>query len=263
LLSEALEATPGARGFLLRRIPDEGGTPARLESLGQGWWVTRLDSIEAPTMDMWAAQEALKKKSLKRHESVLSRAGDLETVRLNRAEEVLERLPLFFDQHIRRWQNTPSPSLFLVPRRQEFYRLLVRNLAESGSLRYTELRLDGRMVAAHLGAYYEGQFSWYKPTFEPTLAKLSPGEVLLKRLIEQAAEEGAREFDFTIGDEAFKKRFATRVRVVTDVHVTRSPFSAIKLRSSRACRCLARRVLRRVGLWEPIKRAFRAHSRPV
>ncbi len=263
ILGNALEAVPGARGFRLRRLPDESGTVARLASFGRGWWLTRLSSLEAPTMDISAAQEALNKKSLKRHENALERAGRLTTVRLTRAEEVLPRLPAFFEQHIRRCAGTSHPSPFLAAGQQEFYRALVRNLAESGWLRYTELRLDGAMVAAHLGAHYGGRFSWYKPTFDPGLARLSPGEVLLKRLIEQAVDEGAQEFDFTVGDEAFKKRFATRTRTVADVHLTRSALSAAILRSRCAGRGLARVMLRRVGLWDTITRAVRARRGTV
>ena len=61
---------------------------------------------------------------------------------------------------------------------------------------------------------HRGIFLWYKPSFAVDLAQRSPGEVLLRRLLLQAMEENARMFDFGLGDEAFKSRFATQVNTV-------------------------------------------------
>ena len=58
---------------------------------------------------------------------------------------------------------------------------------------------------------------WYKPSFDPAFARRSPGEVLLRALIEQAHVEGATYFDFGLGDEAFKARFATERRPLLTV----------------------------------------------
>ena len=50
--------------------------------------------------------------------------------------------------------------------------------------------------------------------FDPDLARHSPGEVLLRQLLMAALAEGAHTFDFGLGDEAFKARFATRINRV-------------------------------------------------
>ena len=42
-------------------------------------------------------------------------------------------------------------------------------------------------------------------------ARHSPGEVLLRQLLIAAMAENAEVFDFGLGDEAFKSRFATHV----------------------------------------------------
>jgi hypothetical protein len=57
------------------------------------------------------------------------------------------------------------------------------------------------------------QFTGFKLFFHNDTKKgdpiLTPGEVLLRQLIRAAVEEGADVFDFGIGDEAYKYRFAT------------------------------------------------------
>ena len=65
--------------------------------------------------------------------------------------------------------------------------------------------------AYHFGFLLDGKYTWYTPTFDPELSAYSPGEVLLRRLFLSFSSDHVREFDFTIGDEAYKKRYANRI----------------------------------------------------
>jgi CelD/BcsL family acetyltransferase involved in cellulose biosynthesis len=241
LLDAARTATPHFRCFWLERIPLENGTFARLSAPGSRYYVTRLGGVQAPSMDMSAATEKLQKKSLRRHERAFERQGNVQTETFTHAAEILPRLHEFFDQHVRRWLDTSSPSLFTTDTARAFYTTLTRYLDKTDWLRFTDIRLDGRLAAAHFGFFYAGRFIWYKPTYEPALAKHSPGEVLLKRLIEKAQADNATEFDFTIGEEAFKYRFATKVRDVVTLHITDS-FLGAAIRRARSA--IGRRLRR-------------------
>jgi CelD/BcsL family acetyltransferase involved in cellulose biosynthesis len=53
---------------------------------------------------------------------------------------------------------------------------------------------------------------WYKPSFDPAYSRHSPGLVLLHYLVKDAVERGLDEFDFTVGAESFKLRFANEIR---------------------------------------------------
>lgn len=255
MLALLVRHRPEVHTLHFRRVPSAQNTPARLMNLGK-WRTTVLLEMPAPTMDMVAAPRALKKKSLRRHENRLRRQGDLSFFSSRASEEVSGRLDAFFDQHVRRWKDTPSPSLFLSFEERAFYRQVARNLSASGHLRYLEVLLDGKPVAAHFGMSFGGRFTWYKPSFDPLWSKYSPGEVLLKRLIEEAQAEGAQEFDFTIGDERFKSRFETRRRAVVDLHVTRSRWEWAKARGAREARLLGKEMLSpRAREW--VKQALR------
>lgn len=226
LLQAAQTAASHFRFFWLERVPLENGTLARLSAAGSRYYPTPLGSVFAPSMDMSSAPERLQKKSLRRHERALEREGEVQTVTFTQACDILPRLDEFFHQHRRRWQDTSFPSLFTDNTARAFYRTLTGNLDGTGWLRFTDVRLNGRLAAAHFGFFYAGRFVWYKPTYEPALAKHSPGEVLLKRLIERAQTDNAVELDFTIGEEAFKYRFATKTREVATLHITDSPLRA-------------------------------------
>ena len=132
----------------------------------------------------------------------------------SQAEAILPCLDGFFQQHIARWKDTPYLSLFLDPRQQSFYRAFAGAAASAGWLGFTRLRWENQDIAYHYGFCYAGTFLWYKPSFAIELAKRSPGEVLLRHLINAAVNERAHTFDFGMGEEAFKSRFATHVRYI-------------------------------------------------
>jgi CelD/BcsL family acetyltransferase involved in cellulose biosynthesis len=238
LISAAVGAVRGFKWSRLSNVRVDSLTPEVVLGPGSGVFATEERRIPAPAMDMAVVEERLAKKSLRRHEKGLAKRGALVVETHRRAERILPELDDFFDQHVRRWRGTEWPSQFRSPSQRDFYRRFTERLDETGVLRFTTVKLDGRLIAAHYGFLHAGRFVWYKPTYEPELAKLSPGEVLLKRLFELARDEQAHEFDFTIGDEAFKLRFATLTRQVVDLHLTRSPLRAIVRRA----RAVARRL---------------------
>lgn len=221
VLSAVRDLIPHFVGIRLYHVPDDSTTGSRLvapaERLGLEVFDEGSLAVPAISGDDPAAllTDAADRTSLRRHERGLARLGTFEVQHLRTASEVLPQLDAFFDQHVERWANTDSPSLFLDPVHRAFYRRLVSAGAAAGWLRFTRVLVDGHPVAMHLGFRYQSTFLWYKPTFSVDLARHSPGEVLLRHLFLAARDEGAQRFDFGIGDEAFKHRFATETRRVT------------------------------------------------
>lgn len=214
LIARAIQGAPAFRGLHLYHVPEQSETGARLRDSADRLKLTLNNEIGmiAPILSLnsEAAQAALQKKSVVRHEKFFRRDGRMEVLHLRTAEEVVPRLDAFFSQHIRRWSETPFPSLFRDESQKRFYRELTDRGAAAGWLRFIELKWNDTPVAFHFGSSYAGTYLWYKPSFEIALAQHSPGEVLLRQLILAALDEGAHTFDFGLGDEPFKKRFATQ-----------------------------------------------------
>ncbi len=217
LLVEARGRVPDFIGFLFYHVPDNSETGTRLQRAAARLDLTIFDEgdMPAPALEIAkntdAAEAAARRKSLLRHERFFSRSGSLKVQQLTDGEEILPHLHEFFAQHRDRWNGTPTPSLFAEESQQRFYRNLTRAAAREGWLRFTRLDWQGRPIAFHFGFCYRGRFLWYKPAFSIDLARHSPGEVLLRQLLLAALAEGAHTFDFGLGDEEFKSRFATRV----------------------------------------------------
>jgi CelD/BcsL family acetyltransferase involved in cellulose biosynthesis len=129
----------------------------------------------------------------------------------------------FFAQHIARWSDTATPSLFVDPRNQQFYRELARELSRRRWLLCTVVEFDDEPVAFHYGFDYNGAVLWYKPSFNRRYARMSPGLVLVRHLIGYAIQESRHELDFTIGDEPFKGRFTNTTRKTLRFRVFRDP----------------------------------------
>lgn len=250
ILRKAFVGRGRVRELHLKNVTFENRTPQELGRRFDDIHVIAVRSCPAPTMDMSATQEVLRSKSVRRRETRMRRQGRIECQTYVNADDILPRLPEFFDQHVRRWRGTDSPSLFENDIDREFYYRLTLELGGTGLLRYTELRLDDKLAAAHFGFFDAGRFIWYKPSFEPAMAHLSPGVVLLARLIERAILDQADEFDFTIGDEPFKSRYATRQRAVVDLVLTRSACAAIRKRLSLAVLGAMKRMLSAAGMLE-------------
>lgn len=170
--------------------------------------------IDCPTRILGDPEEdraATNKKSLKRHFNHFSKSGTLEFRHVEDRAEIAAHLDNFFAQHIARRALTADPSQFLREEQQRFYRALAETMPMEW-LRFAVVTHDGKPIAYHFGFEFGNRFIWYKPAFEAALAKTSPGEVLLKFLLEYAIGKKLSEFDFTVGSEPFKYRFANLVR---------------------------------------------------
>ncbi|MEJ7611095.1 MAG: GNAT family N-acetyltransferase [Ferruginibacter sp.] len=214
MLRSAREQVAGFLGFRFYHIRKDSATWTALftttADLGQ---VFDEGDLPAPMMEIEKfpahAAEATNKKSLLRHEGWFIKNGGFVFEHSTETKDILQHLPSFFEQHIKRWEPTPYPSLFSDPKHVLFYQRICAVLGSTGWLRFTRIIWQGEAVAYHFGFSYAGSFLWYKPSFDITLAKRSPGEVLIRQLLLWAISENLSIFDFGLGDEDFKKRFAT------------------------------------------------------
>jgi CelD/BcsL family acetyltransferase involved in cellulose biosynthesis len=211
LLETARARAPGFLGFRLYFVPDRTSNWLQVAAARLGLSCYAEDEMRAPVLDLAGQPATLAdKKSLARYERRLRQEGQLEVQHLSDGEAILPHLEPFFDQHVARWEGTGNPSRFLNAGSRAFFERLTRVAAHTGWLRFTRIDWRGRPIAFHYGFCYRGRFYWGTPAFAVDLARHSPGQVLLRRLLLAARDEGARVVDFGTGDAPFKLRFATR-----------------------------------------------------
>lgn len=154
----------------------------------------------------------LNKDSLKRHMVKLGKLGQVTVEHHMDSASISPLLSNFFQQHVARWSSTRYPSLFLKPLNCVFYERFVAALTNEKQIIFTVLRLNDQPIAFHLGLVSYGDFLWYKPSFDIAFSQVSPGEVMLRELLMMAVSRQFSVLDFTRGDEAFKRRFASEYR---------------------------------------------------
>jgi CelD/BcsL family acetyltransferase involved in cellulose biosynthesis len=71
---------------------------------------------------------------------------------------------------------------------------------------------DDRLVAASFGFEDADAYYLYNSAYDPAAAEMSPGIVLLHRLIRRVVESGLSRFDFLKGTDAYKRRLGAEPR---------------------------------------------------
>lgn len=124
------------------------------------------------------------------------------------ATEGLATLPAALEAllrlHAARWQERGEPGLLADARVPALLREAVPALAAAGLVRLYTLKLAGVVAGAYLGFAQPGHAYAYFGGFDPAFAFESPGTVLMGHAISEAAAEGATQFHFLRGDEAYK-----------------------------------------------------------
>jgi CelD/BcsL family acetyltransferase involved in cellulose biosynthesis len=178
------------------------GSPLLAASAPAGWSDLRRDSAPCVVLPLPAQLPDNMAQNLRYYRRRAERAGI----------GVPERLgPEAFDEfvalHSLRWRAAGDPGVLADPKVLAWHRATLPRLAEAGLLRFYGLRQDGRLVAALYALSGHGRTCYYLGGFDPALAALGLGTVLVGHAISEAEREGAKVFDFLRGQEAYKYRW--------------------------------------------------------
>jgi hypothetical protein len=122
--------------------------------------------------------------------------------------------PEVFDTCLR-WKSsqyaaTGLVDLFANPTNVEMF----RELKNRGAVVVSSLTAGEKLMAVHFGGLADNRHYWWVPAYDPDLGKYSPGRLMLEAILEESYALKHAEFDFLIGDEAYKFHYATHNRVV-------------------------------------------------
>jgi len=96
---------------------------------------------------------------------------------------------------------------FMTPRMETFFRAMARDMLEAGALQLAFLEVNGDRAAAYLNFTWQDQVLVYNSGLDPKkFSYLSPGQVLIAKLIEKAIADKRSTFDFLQGNEAYKHK---------------------------------------------------------
>ena len=116
----------------------------------------------------------------------------------------------------------------------EFQREFARAAERRGWLRFWFLMIDGEEAAGWYGWRIGPRYAYYLSGFSERWADASVGFVLLAHTIRSAFEEGAEVYDFLLGGEAYKARFAEDEREVQTMAFGRRGPASLQLSAEAA-----------------------------
>ena len=171
-------------------------------------WETYLESLEAK-----------ERRELKRKRRRLIREVPDATFRSTTEETLEEDLKLFVEMHR---GAEGHKGHFMRPEIATFFERLARSFMPLGWLRLDFLEIGGRPVASTFGFEQDNTFYLYNSAYEPDFARLSPGVVLVSRLVESAIDKELKWFDFLRGPERYKYQLGAQAVPLNNVTFARA-----------------------------------------
>lgn len=183
-------------------------------------------------------------KTLRNRENRLNKAGSVVHRTLKTPEEVMNGVEIIFELEARSSKATQTEIARLEGEIQDFYRYLAGAFGGYGDGQIDLLEINGVAVASLFSLRMGGRLFLLYTCYDPSMAAVSPGLLLFRRVFEKAWSEGIQEIDFN--------GFTPNVLIWTDQH---RPF----LKGNIYNRSLRSRLVR---FWEwtastPLRRALK------
>lgn len=164
-----------------------------------------------------------RRKKMRISERRLAETGGYDYVIAGTADEARALLDTFFRQKAARFATLGLPDVFQEPQTQAFFRALAdRQDGDPLLMQLNAIVLKGDhggQVAAIAGLSRKGGhvICQFGSIDEALAADASPGELLFYRMIERLSSQGARLFDFGVGDQLYKRSWCTIETALRDV----------------------------------------------
>ncbi len=212
LLAEALDAgrSAGARVCDLVDVP--AASRLRQASPPVGWHSAWRPDMPCPVLPLpaWAADApavvpARQRRKLRMNRHRADRAGGwrLEEATRATAPDLLDQLLRLQAQ---RWHEVD-------PAVRQFHRAALPNLLETGLLRLAALHVAGRMAAlCYALSDRQQRLMFYMIGFDPALAAVSPGSLLIAAMIDEAIARECPAVHFLRGGESYKYAWGAQDR---------------------------------------------------
>jgi CelD/BcsL family acetyltransferase involved in cellulose biosynthesis len=231
-------------------------------------------AYETPLSADWEQFYAAKRSSstLRRDRTKLKRLGELGAVKFVNPDTSAE-LALTFDllvqQKSKAFARMGVPNLFAPPGHIAFYRELATSPRYRSLVHLSRLDVGTTWAALNLGLTFRDCYFHILASYDDgETSRFGPGAAHLRELLRYAIERGCKRFDFTIGDEPYKRDWCDTEQQLFDHTAATSlrgfPAAAVALGWRRA----KRTIKKSAPLWNAAVRlraavgAMRGKSKP-
>jgi CelD/BcsL family acetyltransferase involved in cellulose biosynthesis len=110
------------------------------------------------------------------------------------------------------WKADAKTAIDSRPEIGRFYTQFAKRAESRGWLRLHFLNVGGRRIACQYSIRYHDKLYLLKPGYDPEFGKYSPSNLLCARVLEEAFDNGIKEFDFLGESDPWKLDWTTQLR---------------------------------------------------
>lgn len=161
--------------------------------------------LEAETPE--ALAQATNKQKLRQKLYRLRDMGEVTFEAFEGDEDLDHWLEEFYQNHIKRWKDTPTPSHFWNMDTRAFYKSCLQSWIDTHIAVRFSIRLNDKRIAFVTALLENGYLVHHTTTFDPDYEKQSPGLIIINLIGKWMAERGMTKMEFGDGGEAYKYQF--------------------------------------------------------
>lgn len=140
-----------------------------------------------------------------------------------RGEEDLDHwLEEFYQVHIRRWADTPTPSGFRSEETRRFYKNALLSWIEQNIAIRFAIKLGDKRIAFVTALLENGYLVHHTTSFDIDYEKQSPGLIIINLIGKWMAEQQMTKMEFGDGGEAYKYQFTKHELPLQSIFITHS-----------------------------------------
>jgi CelD/BcsL family acetyltransferase involved in cellulose biosynthesis len=183
----------------------------------------------------------------------LGEQGEISFRTMAGKQETDAALEILFDYKGRSLTHMGAPNIFAPIEHRRFFAAV----AASPNVHVSRLDVGDHCAAVNLGLMVRGCYYHVLTTFDDELRRFAPGGMHLRELIAYAIAHNCSKFDFTVGDEPFKRDWSDEeMRLYDHVRVA-GPLGIIGGLKTAQWRRVKRRIKQSPRLWALANRVRR------
>lgn len=209
----------------------------------------------------WEAYYAAKRSSStrrtdKKKRKRLADHGETRFITAGNRDDVVRCVDELIDEKRRSYAKLGVANMFEWPGYRDFFVDLATGAQSSGLTHVSRVDVGEKTVAANFGLTYRGRYYYILAGYdEGDLARFGPGAIQLQDVMRYAAENKCPLFDFTIGDEPYKREWAEVEIALCDFVSPASWRGSLVAISTVAFRKFKRAIKRNPKAWAFVRKA--------
>ena len=186
----------------------------------------------------------------------MAELGEVRFVTPVDAREVSDTLDTLIQQKTQQFARMGVRNIFAPPGHRDFYRALASDPAARRLVHISRLDVGSEPAAANVGLIFHGRYYHLLASYgDGEASRFGPGVAHLHDLMRYAIEQGCHIFDFTIGDEPYKRDWCDTELKLYD-HVSAASWrGALVMLPLLIARNLKRTIKQTPVLWNAVSKA--------